>query len=158
DVGRVDTLRPGMHIYPNRIVIPQDPHKYQRVLELLQGHFVLAGGSPLQLERLASDGIEIHAAAARTLAALIKTGSKNTCRDSTISAVIGKVAEKFDDRVMLRFRTARRLVREEGLISTGTLSGDELRAARAFHIPTLWIMAATTTEGSAGGVGRLFMY
>jgi hypothetical protein len=69
-----------------------------------------------------------------------------------------KVAESFDNRIILRFRGAERLIREQGFISTGTLSGDELNAARIAEVPTLWIMAARTAEGSAGGAGQLFMY
>lgn len=62
------------------------------------------------------------------------------------------------DSLTLRFRTASRTVRDGGFISTGTLSGDELRAARADNVPTLWIMSATTTEASEGGAGQKFMY
>jgi hypothetical protein len=58
----------------------------------------------------------------------------------------------------LRFRTADRTVRENGFISTGTLSGDELTDARAAALPTLWIMAARTTDRSAVGGGLAFMY
>jgi hypothetical protein len=158
DVGKIDTLRPGMHVFPNYIIIPQDARAYARVLSQLRAHFGSSDGSPEEIEARARQGVEIDPAAAIALVVSIRTGSKNTWRDSTIAAVIRKVAEKFDDRIMLRFRTADRRVREEGFISTGTLSGDELRSARAADVPTLWMMAARTTEGSAEGAGQLFMY
>lgn len=47
---------------------------------------------------------------------------------------------------------------EEGFISTGMLFGGDLDTARAASIPTLWIVSATTREGSADGVGLKFMY
>jgi hypothetical protein len=49
-------------------------------------------------------------------------------------------------------------VREEGFISTGTLSGAEIAAARAAAVPTLWIMAARTADGSPAGADQPFMY
>jgi hypothetical protein len=158
EVGKIDTLQPGMHVYPNRITVPQDRGSYDRVLTQLQTLFGVAGGSPKQIEAAARTGIEITTSAARSLVAPIRTGSMNTWRDSTISDVVKKVAEAFGNRISLRFRTAIRTVREEGFISTGTLSGDELRIARAGQVPTLWIMSATTTPTSAAGGNLVFMY
>jgi hypothetical protein len=158
EVGKIDTLQPGMHVYPNHIVVPQDPASYERVLAQLQTLFGIPGGTPAQIEVAVRPGIEITTNAARSLVAPIRTGSVNTWRDSTISDVIKKVAGSFDNRVSLRFRTAIRTVRDEGFISTGTLSGAELTAARDGAIPTLWIMAATTAAGSAAGDGHPFMY
>ena len=43
-------------------------------------------------------------------------------------------------------------------MSTGTLSGDELRNARAARYPTLWIMSVKTTAGSPIGGGLVYMY
>jgi hypothetical protein len=83
---------------------------------------------------------------------------KNTWRDASIPAIIRKVAEGFDGRLTLRFRRAERRVGDEGFISTGTLSGEELRNARAGNLPTLWIMAARTSAASAGGAEQRFMY
>jgi hypothetical protein len=158
EVGKIGTLQPGMHVYPNHIALPQTPEAYRKVLRLLQRHFGVENGTPDQIERRAGAGVEIDADAAVALVAPIKTGSKNTWRDSTIADVIRKVAEKFDGRVTLRFRTAQRTVREEGFISTGTLSGDELRNARDAAVPTLWLMSAHTAAGSVIGGGIEFMY
>lgn len=158
DVGKIDTLQPGMHVFPNHINVPQNRRSYTQVLELLQSHFRLPRGTPEQISRAAGAGVEIGPDAAAALVAPIRTGSKNTWRDSTISAVIRKVAEKHENRLLLRFRTAERTVGQDGFISTGTLSGDELRDARAARIPTLYIMAARTTERSAVGGGQEFMY
>lgn len=158
DVGKIDTLRPGMQIFPNYIIIPQQCRAYEIVLEQLREHFNLPTGSPDEIERRARQGVEIDTEAATALVAPIRTNSRNTWRDRTITAVIEKVAERFEDRIMLRFRTANRRIREGGLISTGTLSGDEVNTARLIAVPTLWIMAAQTTADSAVGAGLRFMY
>ncbi len=158
EVGKIDTLQPGQHIYPNYIVVPQDNQVYDWVLRLLRGHFNVPNGMPDELERAAGAGVVIDQSAAKALISHIRTASKNTWRDSTIADVIAKVADAFGNRIRLRFRTADRTVREGGFISTGTLAGDQLIAARAADIPTLWIMAATTKEDSAAGGGHAFMY
>jgi hypothetical protein len=158
DVGKIDTLRPGMHVFPNYITIPQTPRAYAKVLRLIREHFDMADADEAALQRAAGEGVVISPDDAVEIASAISTRSRNTWRDTSIGAVIRKVAEKADDRVVLRFRTAIRRVREENFISTGTLSGDELRAARGNPAPTLWIMAAQTAEGSAAGVGLTFMY
>jgi hypothetical protein len=158
DVGRIDTLRPGMQIFPNYIIVPQNRRAYETVLEQLQQHFGLPTGSTDEIERRARQGVEIDTAAATALVGPIRTNSRNTWRDRTITAVIEKIAERFEDRIMLRFRTANRRIREGGLISTGTLSGDEVNMARLLAVPTLWIMAAQTTADSEGGAGLRFMY
>jgi hypothetical protein len=158
DVTNVDTLRPGMHLYPNYIAIPQNVRSYDRVLDLLREHFRQPDASPRELRRAGAAGVEISADEACELVEPIRTGSRNTWRDRTIDSVIKKVASRFRNRLRLRFRTARRRVRDEGFISTGTLSGDELRSAQGAKIPTLWIMAATTADDSEVGGGREFMY
>jgi hypothetical protein len=159
EVGKIDTLQPGQHIYPNGIIIPQDTPAYARVLDQLRLHFNVANGTPEQIEVAASTrNVVINPGIAATLVAPIRTNSRNTWRDGTIADVMKKVADEFDRRIALRFRTADRTVRQGGFISTGTLSGDELRAARNAAIPTLWLMAATTTDDSAVGGGQHFMY
>jgi hypothetical protein len=158
DVGKIDTLQSGMHVFPNYINVPQSQRAYGRVLEQLRRHFQVPDGTVEQIELAAGPGVQITVDAAIELVAPIRTGSRNTWRDSTISAVIRKVAEKLGNRVLLRFRTADRTVRPDGFISTGTLSGDELREARAAQFPTLYIMSARTTDRSAVGGGHVFMY
>jgi hypothetical protein len=158
DVGKIDSFRPGMHLFPNYIRIPQTPQAYRAVLGLLRGHVNLPDANVEDISRLARPGIQITTQEAIALVAPIRTGARNTWRDGTIAVIIRKVAESFENRITLRFRTAERQVREEGFISTGTLSGAELTAARDADVPTLWVMAGSTAEGSAVGVGRLFMY
>jgi hypothetical protein len=158
EVGKIDTLQPGMHVYPNYVALPQSDLAHARVLRQLRDLFASPGASLEALERAARDGVEITSDIATELVERIRTGSRNTWRDSTIGAVIEKVTAEFDGRVLLRFRTARRTVREQGFISTGTLSGDELTAARRAEIPTLWVMAARTAPGSPVGDGLEFVY
>jgi hypothetical protein len=158
DVNRTDTLHPGMHIFPNYIVIPQGDRSYKKVLRLLVSQFDSRSDDTNDLERAAANGKIITADEAIKLVGPIKTKSKNTWQDKTIAAVIRKLAELLGDRIQLRFRNADRLVRDEGFISTGTLAGDRLQAARAEEVPTLWIMAARSVAGSFCGEGKLFMY
>lgn len=158
DVNKIDTLNPGKQVYPNYVIIPQEQRGYDRVLALLGDHFGRGGGTEPDIEAIAGNGIEIDAAAAVALVSPIKTRSRNTWRDASIPAIIRKVAGSFDGRLTLRFRRAERRVGDEGFISTGTLSGDELRNARSANLPTLWIMAARTSAASAGGAGQRFMY
>lgn len=158
EVGNIDSLRPGMQLYPNHIKIPQPPHAYKAVLELL---YLLTGSPNTNLDeiaRWAEPGVPITPANALALLAHIKTGSTNTWRDGTIAVVIKKVARQFENRITLRFRQAERPIREEGFISTETLSGEELQAARDAEVPTLWIIGARTTEGRTASAGREFMY
>ncbi len=163
DVGKVDTLQPGMHVYPNHIALPQTPATYRRVLSLLRRHFQAPNATLRELEARARRGATISVEQAVELATSIRTRSRNTWRDTTIGDAIRKVCERErertgDGRVDLRFRTAERTVREGGFISTGTLSGPELAAARASARPTLWIMAVETLPESEVGQGVEFMY
>lgn len=158
EVGKIDTLQPGMHIYPNHIVVPQNARAYARVLEQIRTLLGLPDGTPDEIERRASGGALISSDAAVALVVSIRTQSRNTWRDGTIADVMRKVAGAMRNQVTFRFRTADRTIRENGFISTGTLSGEELRVARAAVVPTLWIMSATTTPGSAPGGGHRFIY
>lgn len=158
EVGKIDTLQPGMHVYPNHIHLPQDARAYAKVLDQLGVLFRVRNGTPDQIEAAARGGVQITSAVAASLVEPIKTGSRNTWRDSTIADVMKKIVSAFGNRINLRFRTATRTVREGGFISTGTLSGDELRDARNAALPTLWVMAAKTAPGSAAGADLLFMY
>ncbi len=158
DVNKVDTLNPGKQIFPNQVIVPQQPRSYRAVLASLGEHFGVSGSDEDTIEAISGAGVEIDAQSAVALAAQIRTQSRNTWRDASIGTIIEKVAEASANRVILRFRTANRRVGVEGLISTGTLSGDELISARAGRLPTLWIMATTTTSASAAGGGLRFMY
>jgi hypothetical protein len=125
----------------------------------MRQHFgVSAATAPDQMEVRGKRGVMIDVSRAAALLKPIKTRSRNIWRDSTIAEVIAKVAEKFGGRVKLRMRTAERTIREDGFISTGMLFGGEVTAARQADVPTLWIIAATTTAESEGGAGQLFVY
>jgi len=155
DVNKTDTLRPGMQVYPNYVAVPQNATAYSKLMAKLNSHFGPAGPS---MDERGKKGVEISVGEAIGLVGLIKTKSENTWRDKTIDAVIGKVASKFGGRVNLKFRSAERSVRDEGFMSTGTLSGDEYQNATREPIPTLWIMSVESAEGSFCGSGKKFMY
>jgi hypothetical protein len=144
-----------MQVYPNYVIVPQAATAYSKLLQKLSARFGSPGPS---MEAKGKQGKAISTDEALELIKLIKTKSDNTWRDRTIDAVVRKVGGKFGNKITLRFRLAERLVREEGFMSTGTLSGTEYESARDESIPTLWIMAVESTEGSFCGKGRKFMY
>ena len=159
DVNKVDTLRPRMHLYPNYAKLPQRDTSYQKVKKLLENIFGLAQGTATKnIENASKTELVITAAEACKIVGPIKTASKNTWRDKTIQAVIEKVASKYKSKLILKFREADRTIPSDGFMSTGTLSGDELRNARAARYPTLWIMSVKTTAGSPIGGGLVYMY
>jgi hypothetical protein len=155
NVNTTDTLRPRMQVYPNYVIVPQNQTAYSKLMSRLNGFF---GPSGPPMEEKGKKGVTISINDALDLVQLVKTKSDNTWRDKTIDAVIRKVAGKFGNRVALKFRSAQRLVREEGFMSTGTLSGTEYENAVKDNVPTLWIMSVETAEGSFCGKGTLFMY
>jgi hypothetical protein len=159
DVKKIDTLIPGKQLFPNHVVLPQPPTSYRKVLDLTREAFgISAGTAPDRMEDRGKAGVMIDVARAAALVKPIKTRSRNIWRDSTIANVIAKVAEKFGGQVMLRMRTAKRTIGAEGFISTGMLFGGEVTSARQANVPTLWIIATTTTAESEGGAGQLFAY
>jgi len=155
DVNTTDTLRPGMQVYPNYVVVPQNPAAYSKLMGKLNAFF---GPSGPAMEEKGKKGVTISVEDALAFVRLIKTKSENTWRDKTIDAVIRKVAGKFGNRIALKFRSAERLVREKGFMSTGTLSGDEYQSAANEPLPTLWIMSVESADGSFCGNGKRFMY
>lgn len=159
DVKKIDTLLPGKQLFPNHVVLPQPAASYRKVLDLTRETFrVSPGTAPDRMEGRGKGAVMIDVARAIALIKPIKTRSRNIWRDSTIADVIAKVAEKFGGRVMLRMRTAERTIGADGFISIGMLFGGEVTAARQANVPTLWIIAATTTATSEGGAGQLFVY
>lgn len=158
DVKKTDTLSPGKHIYPNYIEVPQRRSSYDKILGLLRGHFGFTNETEDQMDGRAPANVTVDIDEAIALIRPIKTKSKNTWRDGTIPDVVRKVAEKFNGRILLRFRTADRRVDSGGFIATGTLAGVALQQARTATIPTLWIMSAKTTVDSGIGAGIRFMY
>ena len=158
DVRKIDTLIPGKQIFPNHIVIPQEDRVYRKVLRLVRQHFGFTAETETEMEDRGKRGVLIDYALAAALVEPIRTRSRNIWRDNTISEIIRRVSSRFRGKVMLRFRTAERTVRDEGFISTGTLFGGEVQAAQRARVPTLWIMAVKTTATSVGGGGNRFMY
>lgn len=158
DVKRTDTLSPGQQIYPNYIALPQKPESYKKVLQSLCKLAKLSHASEDELETRFKRAIVASPASASKLIKPIKTRSKNTWQDRTIDAVIKTVAQRFDNQVLVRFRTADRTVRSGGFISTGTLSGAEVTAAKRGARPTLWVMSALATPSSEVAPGQRFMY
>src|SRR5882762_6788970 len=155
DVNTTDTLQPGKQVFPNYVITPQDARSYSKIEQQLSVHF---GSSGPSMESKGKLGAKISVTQATDLLKPIKTKSENTWRDKTIRAVIERVASEFGNQVILKFRGAKRVVGEKGFISTGTLSGQEYEDAKKEAIPTLWIMAVETADGSFSGKGKRFMY
>jgi len=154
-VNTTDTLNPGKQVYPNFVIVPQRPSAFAKVLQKLEEHFDCQEEA---LEEKGRIGVIVAAARAVELVALIKTKSDNTWRDKTIQAVIKKIAGKFQNRVLLRFRSANRFVGDDGFFSTGVLSGPEDAEAKAADSPTLWIVLVETKARSSVGGGKKLMY
>jgi hypothetical protein len=158
DVKKIDTVSPGKHLYPNFVVLPQPDRAYDKVLGLVRTHFGFATESVDDMVDRGRQGVVVEPAEAAALVHPIKTRSRNVWRDKTIGEIIRRVAEKFGNRVTLRFRTAERRVDADGFMSSGMLFGGDLDVAKNANVPTLWIFAAVTRAGSADGVGLRFMY
>src|SRR5260370_22216157 len=137
NVNTTDTLLPGKQIYPNYVIVPQNTASYARVQTKLRAHF---GDTLSEMNNNGRVGVLVPVDEAVELVKLIKTRSQSTWRDATIDAVIERVAHEFGDQVLLKFRTAKRGIMDEGFMSTGTISGAEDKAAKVANVPTLWIM------------------
>jgi hypothetical protein len=63
-----------------------------------------------------------------------------------------------EKRIKLKFRHANRTIEENGLLSSGTISGAEQNEGRAERMATLWIMSVTGSSDSVTGAGTTFVY
>jgi hypothetical protein len=135
DVNHVGTIRPGMHLFPDRVILRRDDDQLKRLRRKLR--VLLEAPTESDENVAASSGRRINFSDALSLVGMIKTRSRNSWRDSTIRNVIRKVAEQMGGEVELMFRTAERAIGPDGYISTGTLAGEALMRARRTSLPTL---------------------
>jgi hypothetical protein len=77
---------------------------------------------------------------------MIKTSAGNSWHDRSIQDVLAKLTERLGARVLLRYRSARRIIFDDGMISSGTLSGAEQGERRTESQVTLWIMDVTPVD------------
>lgn len=143
DIETVETVGPGMQIYPNRMKLPQTAKSVSLIWQSLFRLFKIKKSDLAELKIKGSSGILISLDEALALLDEIKTRSQNSWHDNSIRTVLTKLSEKLDSEIRLKYRPARRTIQEEGLISSGTLSGDEQETARRDRYTTLWIMDVT---------------
>jgi Z1 domain len=158
EVDNIETIRPGMQIYPNRIKLPQSPKTYTDVMEKVGRYLKADVGSPRSLQSSGKAGVVISKNKAIEIVELIKTKSDNAWSDKTIKSVIDKLCQRLKSPILLKFRNAERKVEEEGTLSSGTISGREQDDGRALSMPTLWIMSVTASKDSLEGAGTVFTF
>ncbi|AYB30977.1 Z1 domain-containing protein [Chryseolinea soli] len=157
DINATDVIWSGVQIYPNYIKLPQTLNTYRSVLGMISQE--LGGITDLkEMDKRGRTGAKISTDRAIEIVAMIKTRSQNSWHDKTIDSVLEKLQQRLGNNVNLKFRLASRNVEEGGFLSSGTLSGDEQKQARADSIPTLWIMAVTGKKGSPVSENKTFVY
>lgn len=144
DVDTVEAIAPGMQVYPNRMRLPQTQKSMRSIRDLLFLHFkIKKGDRALLADRAKKGGVLISIDDANEILSLIKTSSTNSWHDRSIQAVLTKLSQRLGSKVLLKYRPAVRAIHEDGLISSGTLSGTEQNEGRGEQHTTLWIMDVT---------------
>jgi len=151
DADSVESVAPGEQIYPNRMRLPQPVRKMEQIWEVLYQIFDVDDGNLEELERRGKKGCLISVNAANGILSKIVTKSENSWNDKSIQTVLRKLSERLETPVKLKYRPAQRAILEDGMISSGTLSGAEQTAGRNDRSATLWIMDVTPRQiqGSA---------
>jgi hypothetical protein len=159
DIETVETVGPGMQIYPNRMRLPQTARSINSIWRSLYTLFKVKNEDLAKLKAIGPKGVLISIDQACAFLDEIKTRSqKNSWHDSSIQMVLTKLAESLGSKVRLKYRPARRTILPDGLISSGTLGGPEQDEARADNYTTLWIMDVTPYVTPGSPVVAPFMF
>lgn len=158
EVDNIETIRPGMQIYPNRIKLPQSARVHTEVMDKVGRYLKADISSKASLQSSGKSGTVISKTKAIEIIELIRTKSDNAWSDKTIRSVIDKLCQRLKSPILLKFRNAERKVEEDGTLSSGTISGREQDEGRALPMPTLWIMSVTATKDSLVGAGTTFAF
>lgn len=157
DAGSIETVAPGVQIYPNRMKLPQPSKNVEGTLTDLYKFFHIRSSDKNSLEALGRQGILIPVEDANRLLARIKTLSSNSWHDHSIQSVLLKLSDILGNKIRLKYRSALRAIQPGGLVSSGTLSGREQADARRDRYATLWIMDVTPRpDGSVSGNPFIF--
>ncbi len=130
DIDNVEAIGPGMQIYPNRMKLPQSIKSLSLLWDMLYKLFKIPKGDIAKLKALGNTGVTISTIEANNLVLQIKTLSKNSWHDRSINDVLTKLSQRLDSKVLLKYRSAERTLLDDGILSSGTLSGAEQNAGR----------------------------
>ncbi|HMH34694.1 MAG TPA: Z1 domain-containing protein, partial [Puia sp.] len=158
DYESVEAVGPGMQIYPNRMKLPQQTKTVDEAWDMLFRFFNVRNRDQARLESLGKIGVLISIEQAKGLLSGIKTLSQNSWHDKSIQTVLTKLSERLGSRIRLKYRPAERTILEDGIISSGTLSGAEQDTARRDQFTTLWIMDVTPRRQQASLVLPAFIF
>ncbi len=123
DADSIESIYPGMQIYPNYMKLPQTLGAYKRIMKMIDE--ALNTKSTAAKESKGKVGCTISAEQAISMVSLIKTKSTNSYNNKTIGAVIGKLSQRLECDFKLKYRKANRTVGDNGFLSQGTISGSE---------------------------------
>jgi Z1 domain/SWI2/SNF2 ATPase len=156
DARKVDILLPGKQLFPNYpfYKAPATTTASTRVHKRLQKLFP-------NYRRDGGTGRKITTREAKELLALVKTHGTNVWSDKKIPAILSYLSQQFKNGVILKFRTAVRTAEDsKGLLSTGVLSGDRVKADAAGKDPVLWIFETRFRAANApqDWDGRPYIY
>jgi hypothetical protein len=92
DAKTMETIWPGQQIFPNYMNLPQSSKAYNKILRLVGGYFGVSDYTNIKkLEAAGKRGVTISTDQAIEIVSLIKTKSKNSWHDKTISDVLQKL-------------------------------------------------------------------
>ncbi|HLA52758.1 MAG TPA: Z1 domain-containing protein, partial [Flavitalea sp.] len=158
DANSVESITPGEQIYPNRMRLPQAPRSVNQVWTKLFEVLNVRNKNHQRLVASGRNGVLVSIEDAIELIASIRTNSENSWHDSSIQTVLTKLCENLGGRIRLKYRPAERTILEDGVISSGTLSGAEQATARLDQYPTLWIMDVTPRVPAGAPALPVFMF
>lgn len=145
DARKVNILLPGTQLFPNYPVYksPATVAGAVRVHNSLQQLFP-------DYRKKGKRGINISTSDAQDLLRLIKTRGTNAWIDKKMPAILSYLSQQFKNGVVLKFRTARRSAGDpRGLLATGILSGDQVKADASGKHPVLWIFETSFKSSNA---------
>lgn len=136
DARNVDVLLPGKQLFPNYPFYkgPTSSTIAANVRQKLQDIF------PGYKSEAGRKGMRITTDQAKDLLSLVRTSGTNVWNDKKIPAILSYLSEQFKGGVILKFRTAERSAENsKGLLSTGVLTGSQVKADASGNYPVLWI-------------------
>jgi len=135
DARKVDILLPGKQLFANYPLYKAPAArtvsaKVNKKLQQLFPDYRTDGRS----------GKRITTREAKDLLVLVRTHGTNVWNDKKLPAILSYLSQQFTNGVVLKFRTATRSAGDQkGLLFTGVLSGDRVKADASGKDPVLWI-------------------
>jgi hypothetical protein len=145
DARKVDILLPGKQLFPNYpfykapAAITASTKVHKRLKKLFSDY-----------RKKGRTGKRITTREATDLLSLVRTHGTNVWNDKKIPAILSYLSQQFKNGVVLKFRTATRSAGDaKGLLFTGVLSGDRVKADASGKDPVLWIFETRFKAGTA---------